>query len=168
MTGRIELVFDNYIVVAIESREKALQTADKFQGKELEITIKDATEKKRSKRANAYAWALLSQIAEEMSIPREEVYRNMIRDVGVSQLMEINKEAYKTFCYSWELMGNGFQVEELDEHDGMVQFLAYYGTSTYNTKQMSRFLDAVVQEAKSLGIETESDAELALLKEEWP
>ena len=43
----------------------------------------------------------------------------------------------------------------------------YYGSSTYNTKQMSRLLDAVIADCKEQGIDVATPAELALLKEEW-
>jgi hypothetical protein len=38
------------------------------------------------------------------------------------------------------------------------------GTSTYNTAEMSHFLDMVVQEAKDLGIETATPEQLAEMK----
>lgn len=44
---------------------------------------------------------------------------------------------------------------------------AYYGSSVYDTKRMSRILDAVIQDAKEMGIETLGERELSLLKEEW-
>ena len=44
---------------------------------------------------------------------------------------------------------------------------AYYGSSQYNTKQMSRLIDMVVEGAKELGIETLTPEELARIKEEW-
>ena len=44
---------------------------------------------------------------------------------------------------------------------------AYYGSSTYNTRQMSRIIDAAVEEAKGMGIETLRPEEIARLKEEW-
>lgn len=44
---------------------------------------------------------------------------------------------------------------------------AYNGSSSYDTKQMSRLIDYVVQDAKSLDIETMTDRELSLLKEGW-
>lgn len=44
---------------------------------------------------------------------------------------------------------------------------AYYGSSQYSTKQMSRLLDSIVQDCKDLGIETLPPEKLAAMKEEW-
>ena len=46
-------------------------------------------------------------------------------------------------------------------------YIIYKGTSEYNTKEMSIFIDGVVQEAKQLGIETKTPKELEEMKERW-
>ena len=43
----------------------------------------------------------------------------------------------------------------------------YYGSSTYDTKQMSRLIDNIVQDCQAVGIETLTPDKLALLLEEW-
>ena len=43
----------------------------------------------------------------------------------------------------------------------------YYGSSEYDTAQMSRLLDAIIREAKLQNIETATPEELARLKENW-
>ena len=45
--------------------------------------------------------------------------------------------------------------------------MLYYGSSTYDSAQMSRLIDLVVQECQAQGIETKTPEELALLKEDW-
>lgn len=44
---------------------------------------------------------------------------------------------------------------------------AYHGSSTYDTAQMSRLIDNIVQDCKALGIETMTPDKLSILKEEW-
>ena len=41
----------------------------------------------------------------------------------------------------------------------------YYGSSVYDTKQMSALIDHIVQDCKALGIETKTPAEIMLLNE---
>ena len=48
-----------------------------------------------------------------------------------------------------------------------VQMLCYYGSSTYDTKEMSVLIDGVVSECQELGIETLPPAELQRIKEQW-
>ncbi len=119
--------------------------------------------KKRSLNANAYLWVLCTQIAQKVGISKEEVYRQAIKDMGVFAPLNMPKAAIEEFKRLWTSRGIGWVVEQPD--DNVV--LAYYGSSTYDTLQMSRLLDYIVQDAKSIGVETLSERELSLLKEEW-
>ena len=44
---------------------------------------------------------------------------------------------------------------------------AYYGSSTYNSKQMSRLIDMAVQDCREQGIEVLPPERLAGMMEEW-
>jgi hypothetical protein len=44
---------------------------------------------------------------------------------------------------------------------------AYYGSSTYDTRQMSALIDTLVQDCKALDIETLSDEKLSAMMEGW-
>lgn len=125
--------------------------------------------KKRSLDANAYLWSLCQKLAEKLNIPKEEIYRHHIKDIGVCRMVEIDEKAADTLIYSWSLHGIGWVSEKLDhsEHEGFVLISLYYGSSTYNTKQMSRLIDAVVQDCKDQEIETLTPDELQALKEAW-
>lgn len=48
-----------------------------------------------------------------------------------------------------------------------MQCQCYEGSSKYDTAEMARFIDGIVQECEELGIETESPDELARMKREW-
>jgi hypothetical protein len=48
--------------------------------------------------------------------------------------------------------------------NGCTNVILYYGSSTYNTAQMSLLIDHLVQDAKALGIETMTPQELEALK----
>ena len=62
---------------------------------------------------------------------------------------------------SWEKNGIGWITETLDSKlDGCTNVILYYGSSTFDTKQMSVFIDSIVQDAKALGIETMTPQEL--------
>ena len=74
-----------------------------------------------------------------------------------------------TFQIAWSKLGTGWPTEQVDfTPDGeSVIVRAYYGSSQYNTKQMARLIDAVVEDCKSLEIETLPPDKLAAMKEEW-
>lgn len=45
--------------------------------------------------------------------------------------------------------------------------ILYYGSSTFDTRQMSRMIDNLIQDARSVGIETMAPDKLAALLGEW-
>ena len=139
---------------------------DELNGKDLDLTVKIWREK-RSLDANAYCWALIGQLAELMQLPARDIYRHAIMQVGIYRDIELAKDAAKTIEHIWNAHGIGWVVEQVDETADSVLLRLYYGSSCYNTKQMSRLIDFIVQDCKELGIETKSPEELARLVDEW-
>ena len=123
---------------------------------------------KRSLNANAYCWVLMNKIADAIKSTKEEVYREYIKNKGIFRLITMNKEATDTFIKVWQEKGLGWICDISEsKYEGMVDVVAYYGTSSYNTKQMANFIDYVVDEAKNLGIETLPPDEIERLKSLW-
>ena len=50
---------------------------------------------------------------------------------------------------------------------GCTNVILYYGSSSYDTEQMSSLIDLLVDDCKAQGIETATPDELARYKEEW-
>jgi hypothetical protein len=141
---------------------------DKYKDIDVEIIVRPHR-KKRSLNANAYMWTLVGKLAEAMNLPANEIYRNAIKQVGVWQDILFDSERpAKTMTKSWEDHGIGWMVETVDDagDDGILMRF-YYGSSVYNTRQMSRLIDNVVADCRELGIETMTPAELAGLIENW-
>lgn len=123
---------------------------------------------KRSLNANAYCWVLMNKIADAIKSTKEEVYREYIKNKGIFRLITMNKDATNTFIKIWQEKGLGWICDISEsKYEGMVDVVAYYGTSSYNTKQMANFIDYVVDEAKNLGIETLPPDEIERLKSLW-
>lgn len=124
---------------------------------------------KRSLNANGYLWQLCDKIAEATFTTKEDIYREAVRSVGIFRDFHLSEDEAKTFCTAWGMLGTGWVTEQLDyARDGETLVIrAYYGSSKYNTKQMSRLIDYIVAEAKDLDIETLTPQELARMKEEW-
>lgn len=129
--------------------------------------IKEYKEK-RSLNANAYAWTLIGKIAEVVGNTKEEVYREYIINKGIYRVITIDTKAAPTFIKIWTEKGLGWLCEKSETKiPGLVDITAYYGTSSYNTKQMANFIDYIVQEAKNLNIETLTPEQIEMLKAEW-
>lgn len=125
--------------------------------------------KGRSLDANAYCWKLINELAEKTGYKSDEIYKNAIRQIGGNnEVICLRSEAVNKLCKGWEHHGLGWQTETFDSKiDGCTNVMLYYGSSVYDTKQMSRLIDNIVQDCKAVGIETMTPAELQSLKESW-
>lgn len=130
----------------------------------VEVTVKKYR-KSRSLDANAYAWVLIDKIARRLRLTKAEVYRNTIRTIGgVSETVCVVDKAVDRLCQVWSRNGLGWQTETFPSKiDGCTNVILYYGSSSYDTEQMSALIDFLVQECKALGIETMPPEELESL-----
>ena len=112
----------------------------------------------------------MDKIAEKIKSTKEDVYRELIKRVGVFEVLPIKEIAVNKFIKRWQSKGLGWVCDNLGACKtlkGYVNIVAYYGTSTYDTKEMARFIDEVVNEAKSQGIQTETPEQIEELKSLW-
>lgn len=161
-----EMRIEGNSLILITNDPAARRTAYNFKPGEYELK---RVRKKRSLNANAYCWALASQIAEAVGITKEDVYRRNIRDVGEYTPLPVKADAVDEFQRIWKGHGVGWFADVIDDSKikGYKLLFAYHGSSTYDTAQMSRLIDSLIQDAKAVGIETLSDREKSLLLEEW-
>ena len=137
------------------------------QDKTKKYEVKEYKEK-RSLDANAYAWVLLGKLQDKLHIPKEEIYRDAIQTIGSYEVIPIKNEAVDKFRRAWNNKGLGWITETTKSKlEGYTNVLAYYGSSIYDTKEMSRFIELIIQECEQLDIETKSKAEIDSLLKEW-
>lgn len=148
-----------------DSRHEAGSLVNQFKAGEYSIK---RIKKKRSLGANAFAWQLIDKISAVTRIPKEEVYRQALREIGgVSEVIEIKGEpAFKQIKKCWESKGLGWQcIRDYSEKPGYITAILIYGSSVFDSSQMSAFISALLEDARNLGIETLSDRELSLLED---
>ena len=164
----LQFSMDGRQILSLELQGDFRPYIEEFADKELKAEIKPF-KAKRSLDANAYAFSLIDKLAEKLGIPPKEVYRNAIRNIGgVSDVLCCQDFAVEEFCRRWEKKGIGWQTETFESKiDGCTNIICYYGSSDYDTKQMSRLIDNIVQDCKALGIETKTPEELSRMCEEW-
>jgi hypothetical protein len=135
---------------------------------ELSIDIK-RHRNKRSLDANAYFWVLVDKLSEVTGYKKTEIYRNAIKDIGgVSDVVCIQDKAVSHLCEAWCKGSLGRQVDITSSKvEGCQNVILYYGSSEYDTKQMSMLIDSIVQDCKAVGVETMTPDELAKLKAAW-
>lgn len=157
------------ITVLLDTKNKELIEELKNDGK-LNIELKKYR-KKRSLDANAYFWKLLTELCELAEIDTVEEYKRRIKELGIFRQFKIEKDNIKTFEKMWTAQGIAWFCEIADtEYIGDTEFKiinAYYGSSSFNSKQMARLIDGLVQDCKTYGIETKPQKEIDSLLKEW-
>lgn len=149
-------------------RQDVFEVLNAMQGDKKAYTITiERLKRKRSLNANNYMWQLCQKIAEKVGATKETVYRKNIREVGSFETVELISAGAARFIRSWEANGLGWVAEPMSERGGYTTVIAYYGSSSYDTAEMSRLVEAVVEEVKALGVETMTPLELDRLKAAW-
>lgn len=127
--------------------------------------------KKRSLDANAYSWVLLDKIAKAMGSTSEEVYEEMLRRYGYPLYDEDEKPVIISLKAEMDISSLDIHLKFVGEGHVQNKLFKHYkvirGQSTYDTKEMSTFIDGIVSEAKELGIETLTPDELERMKAAW-
>lgn len=163
-------------LITIETQQndfyEAIDFAKKFEKadgkKEFDLSAKQRR-KHRSLDANAYLWVLIGKLAEVLKLPTEEVYRLQIQGAGAYEILPIKNEAVERWKDIWTSKGLGWICENMgaSKLKEYTNLRCFYGTSVYDTEQMSRILDSVINECKLQGIETLTPDELERIKQTW-
>lgn len=127
--------------------------------------------KPRSLDANKYFWKLLQEVCDYKDIDTIEDYKRRVKELGIFKQFKIMTQDVKTFEKIWTDRGIAWFCEIVDTtYIGDTEFKiinAYYGSSSYNSKQMSRLIDNLVQDCKAVGIEAKPQAEIDSLLKQW-
>ena len=152
------------------------QAAKKFVGEMKRVKYSVEIKQYRNRRsldANAYAWQLLGKLAaalstQDVTYSPEHVYRELIRDVGDNyEIMPVRDDALERWVQIWTSRGLGWVCEVMgpSKIKGYTNTRCFYGSSVYDTAQMSRLISIIVEECKAVGVETMTPEELGKLME---
>lgn len=170
-TGKLQGISKNWqsgkFIVSFEINENLSQeTIEYLQSCEMLSIEAKKYRQKRSLNANAYAWVLMQKIAEVIHSDRESVYIEMLKKYSRDFTFVICKEKaigklkelYRTCIDLGEVNVNGMEGHQMQ---------VFFGSSTFDSKSMSVFIDGIVSECKELGIETLPPAELERMTQQW-
>ena len=130
---------------------------------EVDVDIKKHREK-RSLNANAYFHVLLSKIAEKQNIGLEEVKKRIVEDYGtVAFVARIPADADLETIYKYSKLIGESKGTKTPCNDWYI----FKPTHELNTKEMTRLIDGVIQEAQQLGIETRTPEQIAEMMSLW-
>jgi len=137
---------------------------------ELIITAKKMTHK-RSLNANAYFHVLVGKIAEKVSCSKARAKNELLgkygqREIGETGQIIISVRSDVDMMEREDLhcvpVGRGFVNNTEFTHWAIVR-----GSHEYNNVEMSALIDGTVEEAKQMGIPTETPDEIERMKALW-
>lgn len=154
--------------LTIATREDCRALWDDLHEYDVDVTIK-RHRKRRSLDANAYAWVLMDKLAAATGRRKDEIYLDAVRNVGGNtETVCVLDKAVDRLREAWSRNGLGWPTETIPSKlDGCTNVILYYGSSTFDTAQMSRLIDGIVQDCKDVGIETMTPEQLNGLLEAW-
>ena len=119
--------------------------------------------KKRSLDANAYCWKIITEIADILRKSKDEVYEDKLFEYGQVIIVPTEKGKmldgyFKYYRYFQDGVLNGKECD---------WYKVAKGSSEFDTREMSVFIDGVVQDAQELGIVTDTPEQIAKYKEMW-
>lgn len=105
---------------------------------------------------NSYLWKLINEIANKVNKTKEEVYLEMLKSYGQSEIVSMlsNIEPNGYFKY-YEPIGTGIVNGKEFTH-----YRIFKGSSEYNTLEMKYLLDGVIQECENLDIPTLTEEQI--------
>ena len=159
----LEIVFTTKEKVNIDGLKQIIEN-----GKEISVEAKQYRQK-RSLDSNAYCWILCQKIAEVIHSTKELVYKKVIKDVGQFELMPIKNEAVERWQKVWESKGMGWFSEVLEDSklEGYKKVISYYGSSIYDSREISLLITELIVQCKELNIETMSPMEIERMQKAW-
>lgn len=136
--------------------------------KEYVLTIKEH-KKKRSLTANNYAWAMLDKLAEKLNLAKTDIYRAYVKEIGGnSELVSCKAAAVNDLCRIWQSRGIAWLTEiENSDNEGNTYIRLYYGSSVYDSAQMSRLINLIRQDCITYDIPVYDQDEIERLVEDW-
>ena len=157
MIGRLRdltRTMDGKYVISAQVEGDPRDLFDALKDAEIDIDIKKHRNK-RSLDANAFCWALCSEIGKAMTPPqsKEDIYRTAIRAAGVFWSTPVPAFHLDTIRRRWEDRGCGWFIDVIDDAEpGRKLVHMYFGTSTYTVDEMRVLLDWLVDTAQQMEI----------------
>lgn len=165
-----ETIIQIYVPNELRTRVVSIIGEESYDPEQLYTIRIEKARKRRSLDANAYAWVLIGKLARVLKMKPVDVYRNIIADGGNYTIVPIRDDGIAEWVSQWEACGAGWICEDMGpcrNIQGYHNVRCFRGSSRFDSKQMSHFIDMIKQECDEQGIETMTPAELEDLKKTW-
>lgn len=159
----ITLTLDGTVKVTLTApRSKVKMLSALADDKAYDVQVKLHREK-RSLEANAYAWVLINEMANVLLRGKDDLYVEMLKEYGQTSYIAVRTDVPISGYIKY------FDLDEYVELDGVeyASYKVYKGSSEFDTREMSIFLDGIIERAQELGIDTRTPDEVARIKSQW-
>ena len=178
--GNIVQIYRDYgmrkWMITLETEQDITEEYERLKDKISSVEIK-AFRKKRSLNANSYYWKLLGEICEETRESTAFRHNMNLRECGYLEMLD-GKALYIVVPDTEESRAkidcsDDYHLKPTSEvkggKDGKIYrtYMMLRGSHTFNTKEMSRLIDIVVEQAKDLGIETATPDQIDEMIQRW-
>ena len=146
MNGNTELTVEvndkqNKFISQISDQKQLFNT-------ELEVAI-DKWRNKRSGGHNRLFWDMCGELSDFINDPlitQKIIYRQLVRDYGVSTIFPVQDEMLEMIIKDWESRGDGWQTQilkksKLEGNYTNVKF--WFGSSIYDSKQFWKLVEGL-------------------------
>ena len=174
ITGKLKTMFRNkegkWTVTLITDHKINGDAFDELAKADCDIEIRKHRNI-RSKNANSYFHVLVNKIAGETGESDEEVKIRLITSYGT--LAKTSDGKYLMFVLPREADATEYykyaEVYDQREVNGVMcnMWKVYKDSHKMDTKEMARVIDGAIQEAKELGIETDTPQQIEEMKRKW-
>ena len=132
----------------------------------LRLSIKK-WKKKRSLDANSLYWVINSQMARELQTTPEELHEELLQRYG---LLDTTDDGHISITVRANVdmrrIDGHWRMYKVSRDGKWKSYLRIRGTSEYDTAEMAYFIDRVMEDARELGIDTETPDQKAEV-ERW-
>ena len=170
LTGKITGMFRSLITKKINitfevDEQEGEALSDLAAEEKLDIKVNKHS-KRRSLDANALMWVCLQQMADKIGgTDRWSVYIEMLRKYGTFTYIVSKPKAVESVKKMWR------EAEEVGainiNGEEAVQLRCYFGTSTYDSKEFSTFLEHIKDEMESIGLQPPASSQMRRAIELW-
>lgn len=160
--------------ITVEVNEDFEEKFLKLKDADLDIEIKKHRDR-RSLNANSYYWVLITKAAKQLRISNNRAHNIMLRRYGAPEVIddqlvylvlpdvdEAEEKALESETYHIKPTS---QVKEGKDGKMYRTYIMLKGSSAYDTAEMSRLINGIVDECKMMGIETLPPDQLSALLE---
>lgn len=149
----LTLTIDGYY-----NMRKAKELYNELKDKEIHATLK-AFKSSRSIEQNDMLWSIITQISDKVNGSHRE--EDLMNIYGILlQKANIKREYIRTLLQAKDILGQSFRAvievpnsRKIENGKETVGFWVYYGSSTFNTKEMTELIDIALDTATEVGID---------------